>query len=150
MDRAVEIAPGSARVQLAAAYVAVESGERDVALKALDRVQALDPSNLDLLSYRARLYAGLGRDQDAEKAFREFVKLKPHNYLAFQKLGDYLYRQGHYDEAAKMFSYVIEMAPQSVLGYNDLAAVEMSRDNYKRSDLAVEQIALHRRVGGCL
>jgi eukaryotic-like serine/threonine-protein kinase len=133
VDRAVEIAPGSARVQLAAAYVAVESGQPETALKALDRVQALDPSNLDLLSYRARLYAGLGRNQDAEKAYREFVKLKPHNYLAFEKLGDYLYRQGRYDEAAKMFSYVIEMAPQSVLGYNNMAAVEMSRENYREA-----------------
>ena len=133
VDRAVEIAPGSARVQLAAAYVSAETGERDAALKALDRVQALDPNNLDLLVYRARLYADLGRDQDAEKTYREFVKLKPHNYLAFEKLGDYLYRQGQYDEAAKMFSYVIEMAPQSVLGYNNLAAVEMSRENYREA-----------------
>jgi eukaryotic-like serine/threonine-protein kinase len=133
VDRAVEIAPGSARVQLAAAYVAVEAGDRDAALKALDRVQALDPNNLDLLSYRARLYAELGRDQDAERAYREFVKLKPHNYLAFQKLGDYLYRKGRYDEAAKMFAYVIEMAPQSVLGYNSMAAVEMSRQNYREA-----------------
>jgi len=101
------------------------------ALQALNRVQALDPNNLDLLSYRARLYADLGRDQDAEKTYREFVKLKPHNYLDFEQLGDYLYRKGQYDEAAKMFSYVIEMAPQSVLGYNDLAAVEMSRENYR-------------------
>jgi serine/threonine-protein kinase len=79
------------------------------------------------------LYAQLGRDQDAEKAYREFVKLKPHNYLAFHKLGDYLYRHGRYDEAAKMFAYMIEMAPQSVLGYNDMAAVEMSRENYREA-----------------
>ena len=87
-----------------------QAGEDERAIKYIShslRLKRNDRAHVDL----GVVYMGQKRFQDAEREFRESLKLKSDNVKAHNNLGAALASQGKFDEAIQMFREAIRLAP---------------------------------------
>ena len=87
-----------------------QAGDDEQAIKYINhslRLKRNDRAHADL----GVVYMGQKRFQDAEREFRESLKLKSDNVKAHNNLGAALASQGKFDEAILMFREAIRLAP---------------------------------------
>jgi tetratricopeptide (TPR) repeat protein len=78
-----------------------------------------------------------GRLEDAEKVLRELLAGDPDNSKALRMLGMIALEANRFKAARKMLERAVELAPGSVLGWNDLANFHLKQDRY---DQALETV----------
>jgi tetratricopeptide (TPR) repeat protein len=137
MRRALELAPGSADVVLAAATVTGNLGRLDEAIALCRRVIALDP--LNVLGHR---YLGLyslfaGMLEQAEAALNDAVELSPLAGVTYWTLGQTYLAQGRFPEALAAFK------DESHEGFRllGLAAAHHALGQNAPSSAALQQLA---------
>jgi serine/threonine-protein kinase len=130
VERAVVLNGNGVMPHLAAASLANTFRKHQQAIDESQRCLALDPAQADCLLFLAGAEDGLGRLDEAEKAYRNAIDLRPHNWLAYNRLGSFYYRHARYPEAETMFRTTIESARWNTAGYNNLAAVYLSTKRY--------------------
>jgi tetratricopeptide (TPR) repeat protein len=89
-----------------------EAQDWDSAMKIVDRQVARDPRNMDVRAWRARVLMWSGHLADAEKEYLEvlqFARSDPDNWMGLASV--YL-REGRVEEALRMLSRAVELAPQ--------------------------------------
>lgn len=91
----------SLNVQLGVAYL--NRGDVAVAQEKLDRAMKEDPSNPAVHSGMALLYERLGKPAQADKEFREALRLAPRDPDTLNNYAVYLCRNGRTDEGVKLF-----------------------------------------------
>ena len=127
LQRALELDPNNSLLLWVMSYYALIGGRADEALQFAERVVALDPISYGSYYALGDVLWGIGRQADAEAAYRKATELSPKaagNYFA---LGMTLLRQGRFAEA--------------------LAAIEQeTHDGYRLYGLAVVNDALGRRA----
>jgi tetratricopeptide (TPR) repeat protein len=69
-----------------------------------------------------------GNNAAAIKAYQQAIKLRPHSFEAFNKLGDAHYFAGSYDEAITAYKEAVRLRPDLAEGYYNLglAYLELS------------------------
>ncbi len=82
----------------------------------------------------ARALAGAGAEADAVAAYRNALKLNPHDAQAAMDLGGLLIRMDLVEEAAACFQRVTEIQPNHAAAFEGLGFAEMRR---RRTDAAI-------------
>jgi serine/threonine protein kinase/Flp pilus assembly protein TadD len=108
LQRGVELAPDNATAYYDLSIVHTEAGQLDEARKDLDESLALEPTDR---SYSAlgSLLMNEGKYDEAIKAFKKAIQLKPNNYVPQANLGDAYNRSGAKNEAMEAYRKSIEL-----------------------------------------
>ncbi|WP_324715694.1 tetratricopeptide repeat protein [Carboxydochorda subterranea] len=104
----------SHRVRFSSARLGTEAGS----------VVRPDTSTLErigALTEEGRALAAAGRYEEALARFRELVRIDPYNIDAHNRLGNAAMETGDWLTAASEFDQVIQLSPDSPIGYNNLA-----------------------------
>jgi len=124
---------------LAAALYLVGSAHRaardwGAAAGSLERSLAVQPNDGESCIELGHTYRALNRPDDARDEYYRAIYLRPGYWPANHWLAVLHYVQGDYEAAATEFRHVVESAPQSSFGYDNLAVV------YDKLGLKVEAL----------
>ncbi len=78
---------------------ALRQNEFDAALALTDSAQKLTPNSANVYFMRARAYSEIGQWQEAEKAYRKVLELKPSYRGVWNNLGNNTFRQQKFEQA---------------------------------------------------
>lgn len=126
-DRALTLDPDSWEVDLSLGNLFRVSGRYDRAVVRLEAGLEKHPNNVGLLLALARTYADQHRTEDAEREFRRAEALDGGSWLVQNEFGILLGQSGRKDEAIERFRKVIELTPDSGIGYDNLANTYLSK-----------------------
>jgi tetratricopeptide (TPR) repeat protein len=91
---------------------------------AYEQALALDPNRGATLNNLAQVYAGLGRDADAERLFVRAVALKdPLRPFYHRNFGDFLVHRGDWQRAAKSYRATLEENPGDRQAHTSLVEI---------------------------
>jgi tetratricopeptide (TPR) repeat protein len=129
--RALELNDLLAPVHVTLGIIDDGTGDSAKALADFDEALALDPGAADAVRGRARALERLGREEEAEAAYREAVDRQPGYWSHHNHLGAFLWRRGRYPEAEACFRRVIELVPDNARGHSNLGGLlaTMGRDD---------------------
>lgn len=113
----------------------------DDIVAALDRALAAYPQSVSLLFDRAKLFAALGRDIDAEPAYHAVLAADAEHFRALNDLGLLYHRNGFVREAEACFRAAVDADPSSAIAATNLASVLL-----ERRDLLAAQRAFERAL----
>lgn len=106
----------------------------------LEKILALDPTDLATVSLVAKIYAVEGQTTEAVAAYQKFLKLEPDNQQALLLLGTFYAHQRHYAEAKRILEKLLSLDSKSADGYLYLAKLyrelklpEQAARYYKKS-----------------
>jgi serine/threonine-protein kinase len=103
LRRALELAPGNARIMRSTAILAALLGRLDETIALLQRAAALDPLGVPVHRSLGRWCYCAGRLEEAEAAIRTTLELNPHGDRLQHTLGLVRLQQGRLDEALEAF-----------------------------------------------
>jgi adenylate cyclase len=103
LRRALELAPGNARIMRSTAILAALLGRLDETIALLRRAAALDPLGVPVHRSLGRWCYCAGRLEEAEAAIRKTLELNPHGDRLHYTLGLVRLQQGRLDEALEAF-----------------------------------------------
>ena len=105
LQRALELAPGNARIMRNVASSTAMSGRLDEAISLLREAAALDPLAAPVHRSLARWCYAAGRFEESEAAIARVLELDPQNGRAHHILGLVRLAQGRLDEALEAFQH---------------------------------------------
>lgn len=111
VEKAIELNPGLAPVQVALGRIHSSRGNMDLAFAAIERALSIDPNDASANAAIAGLYARTGRLEDAEAAYRKALAFEPDSLRTLASFADFLANQGRYDDAIKQWKAIIRIAP---------------------------------------
>jgi len=103
LRRALQLAPGNARVMRSAAILAGTLGRLHEAIELLRRAAALDPLAVPVQRSLARWCHYAGLQEEADAAIKEMLELNPQSGRAQHYIGVVRLAQGRLDEALEAF-----------------------------------------------
>ena len=121
---ALALEPRNADALLLLGLVKAYKKRYDDALEILDEGLAVSPERVDLLLARARVTFWVGRNVEAESAFRVVLEKEPTNVAALIGLGDALRGQGKPGKAREYYESALTLEPNSADANKRLQAVE--------------------------
>lgn len=147
VDELKREAPNDASVHFVRAVVARLDGDYAKALRSLDRMVRLNPSERVVVSYnRARLFTYLGRFEEAFAELDAGGAAEPDHPLIKTFRARALYYHGEPTKAAEILEQVLEQHPQldgirpiyatflSALGFSDEARAQLTEEVRKTAD----------------
>ncbi len=120
LRRALHLDERCISAEIVLAWILLRSGRYDEAAAGLRRALKQDPLSLPARRTLAGLRVESGQLALAETAYRESAELRRNYWGVHNDLGVFLLSQGRYDEAAREFAMVTELAPGNVLGFRNL------------------------------
>ena len=135
-ERAVMLDPQIAETHLALGVVLLGRGQAVDAEAAFQTALALSPADDAVVRLIADTYERRGRLDDAEAMYQSAIDLRPGYWGNYRDKGElYLYTKTDHLEAAKpLFRKVIELRPESDVGYNNLATVHIMAGEMEQAE----------------
>jgi TolB-like protein/Flp pilus assembly protein TadD len=114
-ERVTKMLPGSSEVPYALALVTRREGHWDKSIAAFEQALALDPRNVELITYAAATYSMVREFPAALKLYDRALDITPNDpdMMAY-KVGVYQ-AQGNLPEAARLLSGINEQTPSAFL-----------------------------------
>ena len=137
LSRAVQLFPEFSRAFEGLAEVFILQGKLPAALEHLQRAARLEPDSASIKMKLARVLSGLGRDDDAGKAFEESFRLTPHREALVKGLG--LQRMGNLREAERIYRDVLVEDPDDVDALRLLAGLAMRARQWGDAEVLLEK-----------
>ena len=141
--RATEVAPQRPDIWLALFSHQINAGKKPAAERSLEKAAELMPEPQRQLS-RAQGYEMLGRNEDAEKSFREAVAVAPTNLETSRGLAAFLVRTGRLKPARETLQTIIDSPDTSAAamstkawGRRLLAEIIAERGNFREMEEAM-------------
>ena len=120
-QRAVSLAPELPAAQFVAGRFELANSSYEKAINHLQRTIALDPLSVITYPYLAEAYEAAGEPQAAEETMARAVRTGPEDWLTYFKIGRfYFFERGDFERAAGYFEMVVELLPESSIGYSAL------------------------------
>lgn len=106
--------------ELPAVYVVLSRihngrAEYNLALEEIQRARKLEPNDADAMLGQASVYASMGRDEEAESAYKNAITLRPQHWGGHYEMGVFYYRQRRFAEAAEQFDRVLSITPDNAM-----------------------------------
>lgn len=131
--------PDSARVRLAGGMLNEATGKYQKALEDYNRVQELEPRNIEALLQIASVYFRADMPDKAIIAYHKAIELDPGYYRPHEEMGSFHYFRGEYREAVEQFKLAIDRAPGRAIAYSNLGATLMDLGEYSPAETALLQ-----------
>jgi len=128
--RALTLDSGSWESHLSLGNLYLASGQYEDALREYQAGTLLQPNGVELYLGVARTYAALNRQQLAEDSFRRAVDLASGYWLVHNLFGHFLENTSRYDEAIAEYQRVIELTPDSAIGYDNVGNTYLSMGRF--------------------
>jgi serine/threonine-protein kinase len=130
--------------QLALAHVATAAvregqGRFDDAIAACNHALRLDPANDFAWYIKSETLRRARRYQDARTTLEEATRRFPRARVFLDELGSVEYEEGHQAEAEQLFKRSIQMEPDAVMAYANLAAVLMRQNRPDEAARVLQQ-----------
>ena len=128
-QRAIRLDPklADAHIALGKIYQAMAQ-KRDLAVIEFQRALELEPRNSAAVQGMARVYVELGRDADAETAYKQAVRLRPWGWSEYNALASYYLRKKRYADAEAQYHKALELAPDNASVYSNLGMTMIGLD----------------------
>ncbi len=138
------------------ALIYVSQGKDDEALKAMTDARAESPTDINLILSEANIYYKLGNIEQFKSLLEEATKLEPNNPELQYNLGVIAAESDHATEARAYYQKCIELDPNYINAYINLAALILSKEeplikemnglgNSKKDDLRYEELKQQRQ-----
>jgi tetratricopeptide (TPR) repeat protein len=138
------------------ALIYVSQGKDDEALKAMTDARAESPTDINLILSEANIYYKLGNTEQFKSLLEEATKLEPNNPELQYNLGVIAAESDHATEARAYYQKCIELDPNYINAYINLAALILSKEeplikemnglgNSKKDDLRYEELKQQRQ-----
>lgn len=140
-QRSVGLAPQSANSTEAANYMAqayLKLDDPEKAIKAYKTSLKLNPFSESTHSELGNLYFALGRYEEAEKEYKELVKLNSDSVNNYA-LGQVYLATERYDEAEDTFNKARKLAPEKTDGYFGLGLTYSGQGRYEEAIAQFEE-----------
>jgi serine/threonine-protein kinase len=113
--------------------------QRDLAVIAFQRALELEPRNADAILGMARSYEELGRDAEAEAAYKRGVGLRPWGWGGYNALASFYHRKNRLADAEAQYRKALGVAPDNASVYSNLGAT------LRRQGKLAEAVKMYRR-----
>lgn len=110
------------------AFMYVELGDTEAAIKAIKEARVDAPSDINLLLTEANLYLQLGKKDKFKELMEEAVKQDPTNSSLFYNLGVIAAEQGDVVSAKKYYQKSLELKPDDVNTNFNMAALILKEE----------------------
>ena len=137
LKRAAELVPNRSTTRMALGRAMSETGHGAESEKEFNEAFRLNPAKAALA--KADQAQREGRLEDAEKVLRELLAGDPDNSKALRMLGMIALDANRFKAARRMLERAVELAPGSVLGWNDLANFHLKQDRYDEALKSVQR-----------
>jgi tetratricopeptide (TPR) repeat protein len=107
--------------------------------EAIAKYDAASPKSASLWNKMGIAYQMMLNLNDAERCYKESLKLNPHDANVFNNLGTVYESQQNYSKAEKMYHKAIVSDPKSAIAYKNLATSLMAQRKYKKGRQADAQ-----------
>lgn len=134
MNRAQQLAPGSAKVLLQAGHLASNIGNFEESVDLLKHALSLDPLYTTTHIWLSMSYIPLGRFQEAREILLRALNLNPERPVAHMLLGKILLLQGKYREGHKQ----MELEPEGFWRQFGLALSLHSLKRFEKADATLQ------------
>jgi tetratricopeptide (TPR) repeat protein len=148
MNAAVAAFPGDPNLTFNLGFEYLNLERYDEAIAAFQRTLELDPSFGG--AYNLWGYTAIAMDDDAaaERAFREYIRVAPHEANPYDSYGEFLMINGRFDEATVQFDMALARDPEFTVSRDNLVRIAILRlvDEYEagiRAGDADAILALH-------
>lgn len=113
-------------VHVALGNLYLTSGQTDSAITELDQAIDVHPNSVEAYLALAQTYASRNEPELAEAAFRQAEDVEGGYWGVHRLFGNFLNAQSRFDEAVEQHKLVIELAPDSGIGYDNLGRTYLS------------------------
>ena len=143
LQAAETLNPDSVAVLLAAGRLDFSRGRYERALQNYQSVAERQPRNVEVLLRMAAVDEKLDLAKEAIEHYQKAIALEPDYYETYEEFGVFYYGRGEYENAAKQFRKVIQLAPRFINARINLGATlnDMGRD-----DAAAEALQASLRI----
>jgi tetratricopeptide (TPR) repeat protein/TolB-like protein len=139
--RAVTADPELLDGRIVFARVLAQSGDLPAAEAEFEAVLRINPERDDALFWLALLYQDVGRLEDAKRAMRQALEIRPEYWRHWNRMGDLMLADGDFDAARLAFERAVEFVPAGVIWpYENLAVVELRLGNYQRAEAIYDRL----------
>ena len=122
--------PRNAEAHIQLGRVLAAEDKNDDALAELQEGAKMAPADLSVKRDLADLYATVGKNQEAEAAYRELIAADPNDAELHRGLGQALVRQKRFPEAQQEFLAAVKLKPDFGDAYGDLAFAAGENHDY--------------------
>ncbi len=140
LQRQVEQNPDDPDVHRRMAEIYARQGDTQAQIGALEEAVQRDPGQTGTIERLARLYANQpDRLQDATDAYGRLTRLRPEDPEAWQIWGQFLGRVGQPDSAITALVRALELGPDRIRIYRELALMLVDQERYEEALTWVQQ-----------
>jgi tetratricopeptide (TPR) repeat protein len=104
--------------------------------EAIAKYASVQPKNASVWNKMGIAYQMMYDPDDAERCYKEVIKLNPKNSEAFNNLGTLYESQLDHGHAEKMFRIAVQIDPNFALAYKNLATSLIEEHKYKEGQAA--------------
>jgi tetratricopeptide (TPR) repeat protein/predicted Ser/Thr protein kinase len=122
-ERALQLNENLAEVHVTLGELHRTKGEYALSLAELELATQLDRLSESAVRELGLTYESMGRLDDAEKAYKRAIALRPDAWSGYHYLGGFDFFHGRYEDAEKNFLKITELTPDNFQGYNLLGAL---------------------------
>lgn len=130
----------SPSVRMAAGLLRTIQGDYPRALADYQRVEEIEPGNVEALVGSGFVYEIQGMLDKAMTDYRQAISLDPSYYKPYEYLGAFYFNRGHYDKAEELYKKDIERAPVRANAYGSLAAAYIAQGKYAEAQEVYETL----------
>lgn len=135
-NRALTLDSESYEVYTALGNLYRTSSQFEEARQFFERAVETNPYTEEASYGLARSLEGLGDLRGAERLLHYSVELEPGYWGPYMGLGNFLFRQGRYEEAATYYTRITELTPDNPDGYTNLGSSYFGADNWEEAEAA--------------
>ncbi|MFD2541299.1 tetratricopeptide repeat protein [Lacinutrix gracilariae] len=111
------------------AFIYLNNGESDKALKAVQAAREMDPTDSNLILSEANLHYKNGDKETYKKLIEEAIQLDPNNTDLIFNLGVVSAENGEIEKAKEYYTKVISLEPENVNAQTNMAALILGEEN---------------------
>lgn len=135
-QRALELDEDSASVRLALGRLYNASGKYENARHEFEEAIADNPNVADLYIGIAETFVALNRNVEAESNLRLAIETDVSYWASFNSMGNFLFNQGRYIEAAEFYQMFVNRADDDAQALNNLGAAYYLAGEFRKAATA--------------
>jgi TolB-like protein/tetratricopeptide (TPR) repeat protein len=137
--RALDIDDDAVEVRVALGNLYVASGKNESALKEFEAALEDNANLADIYIGIADAYVALNRPDDAEASLRKAISADVSNWSSFNAMGNFLFGQGRFLEAAEFYQMFVNRASDNTKALSNLGSAYYMAGRFREAAEAWEQ-----------